>query len=338
LLSFYVEGIKMAAITKSPTGSYNVRIRSKGFPIVCKTFHSLKDAQAWGKRVESDQQAGRWVQASPTDHMTLRAALVRYSQDVTSLKKGAAQETCVIGAMCREPITTTAMTAINSGAIARLRDDWLKTLAPATVRRRLAILSHCYEIARKEWSVTAGNPVADIRKPAVSNARDRRLFAGEFEAILAATESDELIPIASLAIETAMRLSEIVGLRWADISLTSRTAALRDSKNGRPRVVPLSHGAVAVLAGLPRRIDGGVFGTPGPAISKAWRRAVARARLNYSQQCLTASNAPLPAFLVGIHFHDLRHEATSRLFERGTFNTMEVAAITGHRTLQMLSR
>jgi integrase len=62
-----------------------------------------------------------------------------------------------------------------------------------------------------------------------------------------------------------------------------------------------------------------------------------RARNDYENECKTKKIEPDPRFLVGITFHDLRHEATSRFFEKG-LNPMQVAAITGHKTLQMLKR
>ena len=70
---------------------------------------------------------------------------------------------------------------------------------------------------------------------------------------------------------------------------------------------------------LPRTIDGSVFPTTSDAIKRGFQRAVHRANI------------------ADLHFHDLRHEATSRLFERG-LNIMEVAAITGHKSLAMLKR
>lgn len=63
-----------------------------------------------------------------------------------------------------------------------------------------------------------------------------------------------------------------------------------------------------------------------------------RARKNYLAQCTQHNIEPNPSFLVDIRLHDQRHESASRLFETGRFNTMEVAAITGHKTLQMLKR
>ncbi len=91
------------------------------------------------------------------------------------------------------------------------------------------------------------------------------------------------------------------------------------TKNGEPRTVPLSSRAVAVLEALPRSVDGRVFPTTAAALKKAWERAVARAGIE------------------DLHFHDLRHEATSRLAERVP-NVIELAAITEHKDLRMLKR
>ena len=96
---------------------------------------------------------------------------------------------------------------------------------------------------------------------------------------------------------------------------------LPDSKNGDSRDVPLSPQALELLGDLPRNIrsDQVVFPIHYEALKSAWRRACARASIT------------------NLGFHDLRHEATSRFFEKGP-NVMEVAAITGHKDLRMLQR
>ena len=97
-----------------------------------------------------------------------------------------------------------------------------------------------------------------------------------------------------------MRQGEIVRLRWQHVSMARRTAFLPDTKNGQPRTVPLSSVAVEVLRALPRSIHGEVFpGVTTEAVKKAFIRATCRAQIE------------------DLHFHDLRHEATTRLFERG---------------------
>ncbi len=117
-----------------------------------------------------------------------------------------------------------------------------------------------------------------------------------------------------------MRQGELLKLRWEHIDLKRRTAFLPDTKNGDSRLVPLSGTAISVVSTLPRSITGDVFpGYTRNAVKKAFARARDRAGIE------------------DLRFHDLRHEATTRFFEMG-LNIMEVAAITGHKDIRMLSR
>lgn len=107
-----------------------------------------------------------------------------------------------------------------------------------------------------------------------------------------------------------MRQGEILALKWADIDLDRATAIARDTKNGDDRTVPLSSRAIAVLKKIPRSFDGRVIPVAQSSLEHAFKNACDRAEIT------------------GLRFHDLRHEATSRLFERG-LNPMEVATIIG---------
>jgi integrase len=178
-----------------------------------------------------------------------------------------------------------------------------------------------------------------IRKPAPGKPRDRRLRAGELAAVLAATDSPVLPALARLAVATAARLGELLALTWADVDLHRRVAVVRYGKNGESRGLPLSAAALEVLSALPRSIDGGpVFkGTSSHGVTVAWLRAVKRSRQRYETDCTTSGNRPEPEHLTGLHFHDLRHEGVSALFERG-LNQIEVATVSGHKTLNMLRR
>lgn len=181
------------------------------------------------------------------------------------------------------------------------------------------------------------NPVQQVRKPKSPEGRARRLQPGELDRILSATESPVLPDLARLALETAMRQEELAGMTWELVDLKKRTITLPDTKNGTKRLVPLSQEGVRILSDLPRRIDGKVWGITPHAISVAWRRTVSRARAGYEKECEEKETKPDPAFLTDLTFHDLRHEAISRFFEKG-LNPMQVATITGHKTLQMLKR
>ena len=117
-----------------------------------------------------------------------------------------------------------------------------------------------------------------------------------------------------------MRRGEIAGLRWENVNLKQRSAHLPDTKNGTARTVPLSLEAVVILQSLPRRLDGRVFNLGSESITSDMFMA-----------CRAAG-------ITGLTFHDLRHEAISRLFENTDLDAMEIARISGHQTLSMLSR
>nr|WP_226832489.1 site-specific integrase [Acidithiobacillus sulfurivorans] len=160
------------------------------------------------------------------------------------------------------------------------------------------------------------NPVLSVRKPSPGKARDRRLSPIEEKKLLGEC-TPSLKAIILFALETGMRRGEIRKMLWKDVDLNKCTAQLFDTKNGEDRTIPLSSRAVNVLKSLPRNINGKVF--PGADISHTFAAACKRAGIE------------------DLRFHDLRHEATSRLFEKN-LNPMQVAAITGHKTLQMLKR
>ncbi|MHB1757891.1 MAG: site-specific integrase [Leptospirillum sp.] len=166
--------------------------------------------------------------------------------------------------------------------------------------------------------------------------RDRRLFPGELGKVIECSGSPVLPDIVRFAIETGMSQAEISGMTWQMIDLKKRIVTLLIKKNGDKRIVPLSTEAVLILSGLLRRIDGKVWGITSHAVSVVWRRAVSRPGLHMRKSAKIRVQS-LPSFFADLTFHDLRHEATSRLFEKG-LNPMQVAAITGHKTLQMLER
>lgn len=121
-------------------------------------------------------------------------------------------------------------------------------------------------------------------------------------------------------------------LLWRDVNLQRQTAILRDTKNGTDRVIGLSAKAVRLLEGLPSRPDEGqdpgdarVFPLAADSITQIFGRGKERCGIGGRHD------------VGGLTFHDLRHEGTSRLFEKG-LNVMEAAHQTGHKTLQMLKR
>jgi integrase len=243
---------------------------------------------------------------------------------VTPTKRGAADENLRLKAMAQRPFARIRMSALTSSHLAAYRDERLKVVSGATVNRELSTLSHAIDTARREWEVYLPvNPCSLVRRPPQGRPRNRRLQGDEEQRLLGACRDARnawLVHFVALAIETGMRRSELLGLLWPNVDLERRIAFLPVTKNGESRGVPLSSRAVTILRGLPASSNGRVFGElTTDALKQSFKRAVRRAGI------------------AGLRLHDLRHEATSRFFEKG-LNVMEVASVTGHKTLQMLKR
>jgi len=144
-----------------------------------------------------------------------------------------------------------------------------------------------------------------------------------------------------MALETAMRKGELLDLRWKDIDFDKHQMKC---KNKDPkgetlvRYVPVSSRAIEILNQLPRSVNGRVFQTTENAIKLAFPRACKRACKHVHEHESGKNKKCRCKGIEGLRFHDLRHEAISRFVESGLFTDVQVAAITGHKTLQMLKR
>jgi len=264
-------------------------------------------------------------------NMTLQEALELYRTRVSILKKGYKQECYRIQQLANSPLGLKVAREVTSVDIATYRDDRLlqksgktgKLISPSTVRLEMSLLSNLFEIGRIEWGICDDNPVLKVRKPKIPPGRERRLSAREDRQILRYAHNHsnvELYSIVVFALETAMRQGEILGLRWENINLKTGVAVLPDTKNGTRRDVPLSLRAREALIRVGVKSHGKVFSYTSAGIKSTWR---------FMMQKLA---------ILDLHFHDLRHEAVSRLFELQTLDMMEVAAISGHKSLSMLKR
>jgi integrase len=244
---------------------------------------------------------------------------------------------------------------ITNTALAEYRDIRLSTkslrtgrkLGPQTVKHELSLLSRVFNAAIKEWGLNLpnGNPVEKINMPSLAGReRDRRLVGDEQDRLFAAcakSKNPYLLPVVEFAIESGMRASEILevtekdvidgirrikstGLLFRAVQLNRKCAVLDKTKNGDKNVsVPLSAEARQIIRDMPPPQpdpdDVQVFPTTYDAIHRAFVKA-----------CKVAE-------IKDLRFHDLRHEATSRLAERG-LDVLEIQKITRHKDLKMLLR
>jgi integrase len=313
---------KMANIRKRGD-RWQVQVRRAGLKPISRTFAYHKDAEAWARDQERRCDMGLHpVGPEIRADITVRDLLERYMAEITPRKKSANNEKIIIRALLRAEFCDELASIAKPMVFARYRDKRLKLVMSTTIRRELCILSHTFDLARKEWGYSSlENPLKDVRCALDSKPRDRRLERGEFEQLqqrASQSRATYLWPLIRLAVETGMRRGELLSLTWDDVDVDARLARLYDTKNGENRTVPLTLEAVSVLQGIPQTSTR-VFPVSPVAVRQAWVRLVRRAGIE------------------NLRFHDLRHEAISRFFEKG-LSVPEVALISGHKTPSQLFR
>lgn len=351
----------MATIVEIPSKSlkkskkkstWKAVIRKQGWPTTAKTFRTKRDAEDWARRTEDEMVRGVYIDRATSGRLTFDKALDRYLSEVTPTKRPTSQKTEKGKAIpLRQFFGKYSLAAISAELVARYRDERLATLtkrkskatgkaqalSPTTVRLELALLGHLFTTAIREWQIgLVLNPVLNVRKPAAGEGRNRRLQPDEEKLLREAIEgyaNPMLGWIFDIALETAMRSSEISGLKLRQVNVDRRVVRLSVTKNDSARTVPMTKRAVEVFKAAlanpvrPKDCDLVFFGEPGRrdgkrrpyVFSKAW---------NDIKHSLGMAD---------LRFHDLRHEAISRLVEAG-LSDQEVAAISGHNSMQMLKR
>lgn len=344
----------MATIKKRPNGTYQVTVRKKGHPPIYKTFEKKVQAQTWAREVESSLDSGAFVDFRLAEKTLVVDALDRYQEEITPTKKSQRTEKAAI-ANLKAGFAHRVLASVHPKDVAAYgaaRQEGDEAVSADTVRRELQVLSEVFETARALWRINCINPVPEARKmmtrrrqlpPGVR--RDRRLFAGELERLVSVPHkmASDIAALIEFAVETAMRREEIFEMRREHLNRKDRTLTIPKSKTDHQtgkqgRVIPLAPRALAILQGLPARLDGRVWMYTGiDSITQGFQRTVNQARRAYEKECQQTKTEPDAKLLRDLRFHDLRHEATSRLFELG-LSLHEVAAITGHEDWDSLKR
>lgn len=299
-------------------GKWKCQVRKTGYPTQTRSFDQRATAVAWGNEIEAQMHRRAFAGSTRKQSMTIREMLERYLLEESTQKAYAAADL----SRSKPLIATLGAYRVHNLTHADLADykrTRLTLKSPQTVTHELNLLHRAYVIATTEWGVILPQGVPRTARPTLPRGRGSRVRPEEIDQIVQATESVQLKQLVPLAVETAMRRSELLSIRWENIDFARRAIYLAKTKNGLSRTVPLSPHAVEVLQSIQRATTGPVFTLAASSVSQAFLRAAERAGIE------------------NIRFHDLRHEATSRLFERG-LNVIEVARITGHITLSMLDR
>lgn len=304
------------AAPKKEGSVWRHRIMVKG-KRVSGTFTTKAAALAWEAEQRIEITEGRAVGTSKT----MRDAFERYELEVSKKKRSYANEAKRLAWFCTTELADKKIAEVKPADIAAWRDGRLKEVKGSTVNRDMNLLSHVFTVARREWGWTKDSPTKDVERPKDPPHRDRRISESEIDMICLQlgwdrqkptkpTTKQHRIAIAFLfAIETAMRAGEICGLKKGDVQ--GRVARLHQTKNGRPRDVPLSAYAVELWKLVPDGFD------LTPAILDALFR---KAKKN--------------AGIEGMTFHDTRHEAITRLAQK--LDVLDLARMVGHTNINQL--
>lgn len=266
----------------------------------------------------------------------------------------------------------TPLSAINAAWV----DAWITSMkredkvAPATIRAKVGALARCTDWGMRNKKLTLPDhpfrtlpngysqytkldtALAGVKREDVE--RDRRLEPGEHERIMAVLATGVLprkqrplvlehVPalrcLFVLAQESAMRLREMYTLTLPQVDLKRRTVFLDKTKNGSKRQVPLSSVALAALQDYlaARAIPDGM---PQQHLFPWWGGSTETKALHKLTDKLSSLWVSIfeAAGCDDLGFHDLRHEATSRLFERTNLSDLEIMKCTGHSSIRMLAR
>ncbi|MGB3290993.1 MAG: site-specific integrase [Burkholderiaceae bacterium] len=355
----------MAGKKRFPNGTWQYTFKRAGVldkPLYM-TFDSETEGDAYAERLEalldrgivpSEAQAGGKV-------LTIAQLDREYQRDAHPSAKDRSALGVIVGSHGGVRLTSLDAAWVDTWISGMKR---IEKLAPASIRARVGALARCTDWGmRKRYLKMPDHPLrtlpdgyaqyteADIAFTGQARTdveRDRRLEPGEDERIFALIASgqiprkhrpwvlDDVAAIRCmylLAQESAMRLREMYTLGRSQIDLAHKTVFLDKTKNGDKRQVPLSSVALATLTEY-------LEGVEGEYVFPWWNGDSSEANLKNTSDFLSNLYKEIfeAAGCKGLRFHDLRHEATSRLFERTKMSETKIMKITGHKSRRMLMR
>ena len=352
----------MATIYKR-NGKWRVQIRQAGFKDISEAFPSKKDADAFAKITEAKRIQGTYIDSSVACDTNFGDCLDKYEQEQTVAKRRSLRQLkSQLNLIRQSDLVKLSILNIKPPEIVKYKEQRMaRGITSATYIKDHNLLHRIFEVIQKDWGIELpnGNPVAKVSTPKHTSptSRNRRLVGNEEELLLRVLDksSYETALIVRLCLATGMRRGEIMNIMVADIDLTRKCLVIPKTKTDHAREIPLTNEAVDALAkqfivainkvkqsnpeALAKSIAkirgaGKVVNLKNPKDKgegiKVFRMKPDSITKAFSRACKMAS-------IKGLTFHDLRHEAISRLFELG-LDMMEVSHISGHKDFAMLKK
>lgn len=325
----------MASIRKLASGRYQVQIRRAGMPSVTRSFTKKKDADAFVREVEGNTELARKL-GKATAHIPLfgnwvtifLAAYRGRDKDITG-KLGWWSDR--FGNL---PVNQIDEFLVDDSLIelSKYGRNGKKPCSGSTINRYKSALSSCLVAFIRHPDYKRAGFANPVRKESVSRfkenpPKDRFLSETEQSQLLAASGEagwNKLYLLVLMALTTGARRGELTNLKWSDIDFARRTAQLSNTKNGKPRVLPLTKPVVEELIRFRENSDHLIFSST-VSSSKPF---------DFKKHWLNALNV---AGIGSLRFHDLRHTAASNLVRAGR-TLFEVSTLLGHSSTTMTAR
>jgi len=292
------------AYVRKRKGRYQCVVRVAGYPSITKTFDYKQDAVRFGKDLELKLIREEYDLEKKT-FPTFKQIFEKYRDEIVVHKRSKEMESKLTKYILKEHFVNLRLDRVSPRVISEYRDKALKTLKASSVNRRLAIISHCFTICRKEWDYKIANPVLSIRRPVNPEARDRHLTDDELKQLLQGNRARPVMKfIIELALETAMRRTEIASIKPEDVKGNLLKIPVAKTK---ARTIPLTPRAQELLKyNLPIRMSSN-------AIHLAWIRLC---KFYNIKDC---------------HFHDIRHMALHNFANKKNVSVADCMIISGHK-------
>lgn len=296
--------------------TYQAQVRLSGGRASSATFKTKAQAQVW---VREQAYTLAKLPKNRDERTTLGDVIERFISDLIPLRQSGDIEALRLGVVCRHPMASKSLAQITNSDLCSYRDQRLRKVKRNTLVREFGLLRTVVSTAINEWGIAVDNPLKSFHIKREPDQRLRRLSDDELKRLMCTEYNNPYTkPAMLLALQTAMRLGELLLIKWSKVDMERGFVELQKTKNGYGRVVPLTGIALSVLQDLDRGVDV-VFPVKPGTLKQSWVRLVKRAGIS------------------DLRFHDLRHEAISRLLEKG-LTIPEAASVSGHKTASMLMR
>ncbi len=319
----------MASIRKLPSGNYQVQIRITGLTPVTRTFSKKKDATAFVKTVEGDSELQRKLGRATANIPSFKQLCFSYMEQYS----GKDQTTVSRLDWWNKQFGDVPVTKIDEFMV----DDGLMKLfkkgrTGSTINRYKSTLSAVFIYFIRHPDFKRAGFTNPVRKESVSRfpenpSKNRFLDETEQQSLLETCRNshwNRLYLLVLMALTTGARKGELLRIKWSDIDFVKRTASLGVTKNGKPRLLPLTQPVIEELMKFRENTQFLVFPstvsrTTPFDIKKAWLKGLNDSGIG---KC---------------RFHDLRHTAASNLVRAGR-TLFEVGTLLGHSSTTMTAR